>query len=382
MTKKKLTILIDWYLPGTKAGGPVRSIFSLIALLKDDFEIRVITSNCDLGTTTPYPNITANKWLEKEGVHYFYFSKENLTKPNLKQLLLQIKSDVIYINSFWSYWFSIYIVQLKNTGIINSAIVLAPRGMLGKGALTLKPAKKRIYLLASKLKKFYKHIHFHATNAQEVNDIQRVFKKAQITTISNVNHAMVTTIQKQKKEGELRLFYLSRISPIKNLHFALEILKEIPTNYSISYSIYGNIEDAVYWKKCEQIISELPAHINVIYKSELAFDEIQEKICKHHFLFLPTQNENFGHSIVESLFSGCPAIISNQTPWHDLPKTNAGYVLDLQDKLLWVKTIINCAAMDNTSYQKISKNAQYYISEKINLPLIKQNYTQLFNAAR
>jgi len=101
---------------------------------------------------------------------------------------------------------------------------------------------------------------------------------------------------------------------------------------------------------------------------------------KHQFLFLPTANENFGHSIVESLFSGCPAIISNQTPWNDLQNANAGYALNLDDKAVWTKTIEDCSAMTNDAYQKASKNAQSYISEKINLPLIKQNYIQLFNA--
>ena len=83
-------------------------------------------------------------------------------------------------------------------------------------------------------------------------------------------------------------------------------------------------EDHEYWSKCIALITQLPKNVVVTYKKELAFNEVQTTISNYHALFLPTLNENFGHSIVESLLSGCPAIISDQTPWDDLEKNNAG----------------------------------------------------------
>jgi hypothetical protein len=177
LSKKKLTILIDWYLPGTKAGGPVRSVFSLVQLLKNELEISIITTNTDLGTNTAYSSITPNTWIEQDGIKVFYFSHENLNKQTLTQLLLETNSDVIYLNSFWSYWFSIFVIQLKNNGILNCPVILAPRGMLGKGALSIKPLKKKLYLTLSKLKGFYDHVSFQATNQQELNDLKMQTQK-------------------------------------------------------------------------------------------------------------------------------------------------------------------------------------------------------------
>ncbi|MBK7310001.1 MAG: glycosyltransferase [Sphingobacteriaceae bacterium] len=381
MSKKKLSILIDWYLPGTKAGGPVRSIYSLITLLKSEFDIYLITTNQDLGSDEAYTNVKANQWIINEGVNYFYFSKDQLSKENLKKLLLEVNSDVIYLNSFWSYWFSIFIVQLKNQGELKAEVVLAPRGMLGKGALNIKSLKKKIYITLSKAKNFYKNIHFHATNVQEENDIKHFYPKAFVNVLENVNNAAAFKVEKEKKPGQLSLFYLSRISKVKNLHFALDVLSKVE-KYLVEYTIYGNIEDEAYWKECQQQIKELPSHVKVNYKGELPFHEVQKTIAQHHYLFLPTTNENYGHSIVESLMSSCPVIISDQTPWNDVEQNEAGFALNLDHKGKFIKTIEECASLSNTEYKKQSEAALNYITKKINLSLINQKYIQLFNGKR
>lgn len=382
MSKKKLSIFIDWYLPGTKAGGPIRSIHSLITALKTEFDIYLITTNCDLGSSDVYKQIPANTWFEKEQVHYFYYSKDQLNKQHLTQLIQNLNSDVIYLNSFWSYWFSIFIIQLKNKGLVNCPIILAPRGMLGKGALSIKPLKKQAYLFLSKIKGFYNSVHFHATNDQEVNDIRSVYKNATVSKIQNFSSASKVSVVKEKKENTLNLFYLSRISPIKNLHFALDILSHIPQSYQITYNIYGNIEDVYYWEECKQLIKKLPPSIEVNYKGELGFYEIQQTISKYHYLFLPTLNENFGHSIVESLMSSCPAIISDQTPWSDVEVNEAGYAIALNDRARFTKAIIEAAKMGQTEYDIRSKAALDYISKKINLNLITDTYVKLFHGTR
>ncbi len=379
MSKKRICILSEWYLPGTKAGGPVRSIYSLISILKSEFDIYLISTNCDLGSDTPYPSVKANEWITKEGVNYFYVSKSNLNKKTLEELLIQVNANVVYLNSFWSYWFSIFVVRLKKKKEIKSSVILAPRGMLGSGALSIKPYKKKMYIALSKARKFYSDILFHATNEEEKSDIQKYYPGCEVIVAENINNTVAANNNKVKNVNELSLFFLSRIAKVKNLHFALNVLSKIPKEYQINYTIYGNIEDANYWKHCAAIIEILPKNIKVHYKGELSFEEIQENIFKHHFLFLPTLNENYGHSIVESLLSGCPAIISNQTPWKDLEKHKAGFSLDVKNEKIFIESIINCAKLNELEHKTLSDNAIKYISKKIDLPLLKEKYIQLFN---
>lgn len=382
MTKKKIGVFIDWFLPGTRAGGPVRSIQSLTSLLKDDFEISVITTNTDLGSTTAYDSIEPNVWIEKDGVRVFYFSKEQLSKNNLLQLITDGKFDILYLNSFWSYWFSICIVQQKKNGTLKQPVVLAPRGMLGKGALEIKSFKKKVYLKFAQWKNLYKDIHFHATNEQEKKDILSFFSKAQITIAENLNGSAFIRHHREKKQGELNLFYLSRIVPIKNLHLALNLLAQLPKHITATYTIFGNIEDQGYWNSCLSIIEKMPDNIKVQYQGELPFDKIQQSIKDYHALLLPTSNENFGHSIVESLSSGCAVVISDQTPWTDVTLHKAGAALNLNDEKGFLQALETLAMMNQAAFDKTSDNAIDYITEKLNVNLIREKYIHLFDAAR
>lgn len=377
--KPKITILIDWYLPGTKAGGPVRSIYSVISLIKAHFDIYLLTSACDLGSENEYPDIKTDTLVQKDGVNYIYFSRKNLTVENIVKQINSISPSLIYLNSFWSYHFSVAIIKAKRNSQLNAPVLLAPRGMLGKGAMSLKSFKKNIYLLMAKQFNWYNHVIFHATNEQEKADIGRRFKNNKILIASNINSGTIHFKAKNKEVKQIKLFFLSRISKVKNLHFAFEILKSIPSEINVEYDIFGNREDDEYWKECELIIQSIPSNVKITYKGELAFDQVQETIENYQALFLPTLNENYGHSIVESLLCGCPVIISDQTPWNDLEISGAGYAIDLQDKQKFSNAIIEMANMDNDAFNIKSKQAINYISNKLNLENSIEQYKNLFN---
>jgi glycosyltransferase involved in cell wall biosynthesis len=380
LIKPKIAVLIDWYLPGTKAGGPVRSVHSLLKLLSGIYDFYVITLNRDLGSNTPYPDIIPNELFHNEGISYYYFSPEKVHSARMLDLIREINPGLIYLNSFWSFRFSIDLVRLKSSGKIKAPVLLAPRGMLGKGALGLKPLKKRTFLAVAKLFGWYKHVTFHATQEQEKKDILREYPRAVILTAPNLNSASAAGNNSSKLPGEIRLFFLSRISEVKNLHYALEILKDVPPEFSVIYDIYGNNENHEYWNRCSHLIEKLPPNVKVSLKGELPFNEVQEVIGRYHALLLPTLNENYGHSIVESLLSGCPVIISDQTPWTDVQDHGAGYALPLQDKQAFLRAIMELAGQNDQDFSLRSKAAINYISEKINLQEILLQYKQMFHA--
>ncbi|MCE3260615.1 MAG: glycosyltransferase [Bacteroidetes bacterium] len=380
-SRQKIVVLIDWYLPGTKAGGPVRSIYSLVALLKDHFDFYIITSNKDLGSDKAYDNIEPDRLFRKEDVSYYYFSEAHRTESNLHRLISEINPDLIYLNSLWSYDFSIGVVRAKKKGLIKAPLLLAPRGMLSTGAMGLKSLKKNFFLLVAKLAGWYRAIHFHATNEQEKNDIQKQFRNARVSIAPNLNSGSVFHVQKAKKENHLKLFFLSRIAKVKNLHFALEVLTLIKGDLTIEYDIYGNIEDKDYWASCEEIIKTLPPNIKVTYRQELQFNEVQPMISSYHVLFLPTLNENFGHSIVESLLCGCQVLISDQTPWNDVEKAGVGYAISLDNKAGFVDALRKLGALSNDEFAVRNKAAINYISDKLNIQQSVEHYKKLFNDA-
>jgi len=64
MQNKKPIILtfVHYYLPGHKAGGPIRSIANMVTHIGDQFDIKIITADRDFGDAEPYSNIIVDAW--------------------------------------------------------------------------------------------------------------------------------------------------------------------------------------------------------------------------------------------------------------------------------------------------------------------------------
>ena len=139
----KLLIITDHYLPGYKAGGPIKSIETLCDNIKKVLHVTVMTSNFDLGEDNPYENILFDKILNFNSHKIIYLSDVKLVK--IKLFINKIEPDLIYLNSFFSKFTQI-VLLLKKFRIIRTKVILAPRGELSMGALSIKPIKKSIYL--------------------------------------------------------------------------------------------------------------------------------------------------------------------------------------------------------------------------------------------
>jgi glycosyltransferase involved in cell wall biosynthesis len=252
--------------------------------------------------------------------------------------------------------------------------------MLGKGAMSIKPLKKKLFLSLLKFVNLHSKTIFHATTADEEKEITRVLKKAKVKIASNVNSAQLIENRSIRKEaGELKLFYLSRIAKVKNLHYALDVLTKIETEGRITYDIYGSLEDKLYWKECEAVIKKLPENITVNYKGDLSFEQVQPMIDNYHFLFLPTLNENFGHSIYETLMSACPVIISDTTPWNGVNAKDCGFAIPLKKKDEFAAVIKSLVQYDHDLYVFMCQNCRIFMKEKINSESDIKAYKALFS---
>jgi hypothetical protein len=142
--RKKILVLIDWFLPGIKAGGPVKSVSSMIKALHPYYDFYILTSDTDFGETTPYQNIVADKWIPySDHVQICYLSKNSRPVGHINEALNSIQPDIVYINSFFSKNYSITPLRLLKNKKLKTKIILAPRGMLSEGALRIKPLKKK-----------------------------------------------------------------------------------------------------------------------------------------------------------------------------------------------------------------------------------------------
>jgi glycosyltransferase involved in cell wall biosynthesis len=383
--KKKLLIFIDWYLPAFKAGGPIRSCYNLVNLLKFSYDIYIFTSNKDIGSSKSIIDVhKVNKWIELEPNVKIYYSRDS-SFFNIQKIVNTIHPDIVYLNSMWSINFSIKPLIL----FYNSAkykIILAPRGMLHTGALQYSRFKKMFFLKIANIFRIYKNIYFHATDDQEYRDIHsNIFTESKNYNVSNIiiisdippNNIPIKAIH--KKPGYLNLVFVSRISQKKNLDYFLELTKKVRPQYSICIDIYGPNEDRSYSEKCEKVAAQLPSNIVIKFLGELKFDEVNEKLADNHFFILPTHGENFGYAIFESFAAGRPVIISDQTPWRDLEIQKAGFDLPLSEPEKFIEAIEAAAKMDQSEYDIWCTGAHHYAEKFINESNLEGKYLTLFN---
>ena len=269
------------------------------------------------------------------------------------------------------------ILVLKKLKLIRAKIILAPRGELSQGALSIKQNKKLLFLKFSKFINLHdKKILFHATCKMEKEDINKLFsnKVSEIPNLSsNLNDEFKSA---SKSNGELRLVFLSRICVTKNLLYALEILKHFD-NKNIIFDVYGPKEDVNYWNQCNIIINSYK-FLKVTYKGVVIPTDISKVFSQYHMFFLPTKNENFGHVIVEAMQAGLIPLISDQTPWNDLQEHDAGYSLNLTKKYIFVKSIMTVLNFSQEEFNSKSDNVKRYIDKRLDNKISITKYTMMF----
>ncbi len=357
--KKKILVFIDWFLPGYKAGGPIRSVANMIDALYTDFNFYIVTSDRDLGEAKPYTSIKINEWNETERFSVIYLSPKNQTKKIYKEIINQIDCEKIYLNSLFSYRFTILpiIAFLKIRRNQKSKIIIAPRGMLGSGALKIKRFKKNLFISFVKIFGLFRNTVWHATSSEEKEDIQeKIGNQIMVKIAENIPRR--TDILKIKDKENITLFYfLSRISKKKNLKFAIDLFSNLRTNHEIRFDIYGPVEDQIYWQICQRSIQTKSDNIKIVYKNEIEFHQIENIISDYHFFILPTLHENYGHAIYEALSFGIPVITSDQTPWRNLEEKSIGWDISLSNRKKFEDVIQKCVSMNADQYIKMSEAA-------------------------
>ena len=385
--RPKILCFVSNYLPGYKSGGPVKSIKNLTEHLSNDFEFLIITSDRDLNDKKPYTSIKINQWNKVGNSSVFYASDSFMKTTNISKFIKFTKHDIIYLNSFFNFKFTI-IPLIVRRFFINSdtPYILAPRGEFSSEALNIKFWKKKLYTFVAIWFGLFNKIIWQASCNSEYKDIltnlaidRKLIKIApDLPRKYKVSKKFILKKNK-KKAGNLKIIFLSRINPMKNLDFLINVLKGIKKK--VSLSIYGPIEDKKYWSKCKKLINSTSSNIDVVYKSAVLPNKVNSILSNYHLLILPSKGESYGHVILESLTAGTPVMISDKTPWKKIK--DSIIILSLKDKNKWVKEIEKWVDFDEDklSRRRLSalKFAKQHLSTKESIIKNKNFFLHFIN---
>jgi glycosyltransferase involved in cell wall biosynthesis len=344
----KVLTFIPYYLPAKNAGGSVQTLYNLNKSLVD-INFKIVTQNVDAYDDVPFKGINPGEWNMIDGNEVFYLTNRWLHIKQIISLINHSDVDILYLNSFFSFKFSILMVLLRKLHIINKRILVAPRGELSRGAMENKLIKKMIYMFFAKFFRLYKDVYWQASTNEEYSEIKgfcRRNKKILIARDIVILPEYNTTDVYNKEPGTLKIVFVSRIDPKKNLFGALDLVSKIKGK--IEFNIYGPIGDIKYWESCQGIINKFSSNITIFYKGLVSQNEVLDVFKSSDIFLFITKGENFGHVIIESLISGCPVFISDLTPWNDIAGEKAGWVFDLNKE----------DAMANQLQQIVGMNAK------------------------
>ncbi|WP_204006817.1 glycosyltransferase [Micromonospora andamanensis] len=307
----------------------MRSLAAVLDTLPDGVELTLVTRDRDLGATTPYPDLSS-RWVQRnEQASVFYLSTRSPQSwRRLRQQLRSTTFDLLYVNSLWS-TFSLLPILLSAVGLLRvRRVLIAPRGELSPGALRLKSLKKRLFLTVWRPVLRRLDVCWQACSTLEREDVLRTFPAAEVLLSGNgasLPRIPMQAAARNAPGSALRLVFISRISPMKNLLMALSALSEVTE--PVSFDIYGPVEDRDYWHRCRGLIDAMPANVEVRYLGELTPDQVRPTFNGYDAFLLPTLGENFGHVIMESLAASCPVVCSDRTPWSELIESGGGIVV-------------------------------------------------------
>lgn len=381
--------LIDYYLPGTLAGGALRSIANLTEMLGDDVEFRIVTRDRDAMSTKRYSEITSGTWTSVGRAKVMYLSPDQIRPGIFRRIVSDTAHDVLYLNSLFSRDFTLSLLAYRRARMIPARpVVLAPRGQLSPGALGIGERKKRAFLTAARLTGLYRGVTWQASSAEEEREIHQHFdtagNRANVVVAPDLPtpwEQLAGITHRRKRANSLEATFISRIVRKKNLHTAIELLREMRTR--TVFDVFGPPEDVEYLRECQVAMKTLPPPVEARYAGPLAYDAVAHTFARYDLFLFPTLGENFGHVLIEALAAGCPVAVSDRTPFRDLEAFGAGWVVPLEDLDRYRRALQACAAMGPDEHARMSNAAREYARRVIMDPgPIEQNRALFDVAAR
>lgn len=376
-------VFVDGYLPGYKYGGPIQSVLSIVEALGNRVRFLVVTSDRDLGDKQRYCEVPHDaSWMRVGCAEVAYLdgtcSLHNWIRK-VRTIMQNAQIDTIYLNSFFSFRFSIIPLWLVWMSLRHPVrVVLAPRGEFSVGALGIKRLKKRMWLILGHLTHFYDDVIWHATGDMEAADIRREMGRNSDVQVAHpipLTSAEPDELDRDplaEDHGPLRVVFFSRISPKKNLLYALDVMGR--SGISASFDIIGPIEDKAYWQQCQSRIAALPSHIVVKYLGALSHDEALRHLGTYQVMLFPTMGENYGHVIEEALNAGLAVVTTDQTPWIGLDAAHIGWSLSLNDIESFVTAMQQLAAGCYGDWNRLGERARNYLASLDNEDTAATNF--------
>ena len=229
---------------------------------------------------------------------------------------------VIHVHGLWDPKVLLLSLFLRNKGDV---CVHSTHGMMSSFSFNYKRLKKICfhYLFQSPIIKKYE---IHVANSEyELSDLSLNFPSSALIAIPNGVDQVPQSFHLSSQRSNI--LYFGRLHPKKNVHVLV-------AGFGLAQRAVPNLALHIVGEGDPKYTSDLQEFIikngiqNVTFAPAVDYERRFYVFQNALVTALPSENENFGIVVAESLACGVPVIVSANMPWDDVVTRGCGWIVD------------------------------------------------------
>lgn len=181
----------------------------------------------------------------------------------------------------------------------------------------------------------------------------------------------ILTNDVQKESRHIVFVYVARMVPVKNHHFLLDVIKQTEDN--VCFEFIGSKDPEIV----KRIESE-GLEDKVVLTGLIPREEVFKKLQKAHFYISPSVLEGLPVSLLEGMYTGLPAIVSD-IPQHSEVAADSRVIKLLPLEIdTWRSNINQLATMKKEDVEEWGRLSREYIRENFSLERMHLQYDEIY----
>lgn len=234
-------------------------------------------------------------------------------------------SEVLHTHGLWLYPNLATFEAAKRAG---KPLVVSPRGMLAAWALDRSRWRKKLMWGLFQRRCLESAAVVHATSSEEMGEIRRTGVRAPVAMIPNgldLRQFDWEKLRSFRNRGRSReILFLSRIHPKKGIDILLEAWRRAAATHPDARLLIAGPGEPRY---VDDLTKKLRDGLvdRAEYLGAVEGEEKLKLLASAVAIVLPSQNENYGMVVAESLACGTPVVTTTGVPWPELEARHCGW---------------------------------------------------------
>lgn len=313
--------------PATAWGGPVFSTKALCDGLaaRGDVTLQVLCTDSTGPGRRDRLRLSANPDRFPAGYDVRYAAKRlgRDVAPGLLAPMIRLMrwADLVHLTGTYSFPTLPTLVAVRALG---RPLVWSPRGALqatNEWAAATSRKKRLFEALCRRL--LPRHTTLHLTTQEEARLTAQTLPDVAGAVIPNsVAVPPALLARSPRRDGPVRLIFLSRLHEKKGLDLVIHALPALP--FAATLDIYGEGTPG-YVAQLTALVTKLGIRDQVRFHGHVEGAAKEAAFAQADLFVLPSHSENFGNVIAEALARAVPVLISTACPWPEVGPRGCGW---------------------------------------------------------